>query len=112
VLHVWRYEDYRANAQQICSAFCGRDIGALPAIPDPGYTKSPTLAAVAEAETLDPSLGMFARKDRVEGLYARHMEAGGAKYMPFAPAERARLKAAYERQCTEIFADPRIRRVV
>ena len=106
-LRVWRQEDYRRDPAAILAALCGRDPGPLPAMDDPYWTKSPDLAAVRAAEALPAGLPRPERRERVLAIFR---DAGdGARFDPFAPTEKALLRAAYARDLARIEAlDPGI----
>jgi hypothetical protein len=101
-LRVWQQEDYRANAQAIMTEVCGTDLGLLPDISDPSWTRSPTAEGIRAAEAIDPGLDMRARREKVRELYDA---AEGAPYRPFTDAERADLKARYAADLAGIEAD-------
>ncbi len=104
-LRIWRQEDYRANAGAILAALCGREIGPLPAIEDPPWTKSPDLAAIREAEALPPDMPRDDRRIRALEIFAD--SGAGARFEPFAEEERRRLQAAYAADLERIAAlDP------
>jgi len=91
-LRIWRQEDYRANAEAIMAEVCGLELGPLPDISDPSWTRSPTAEGIRAAEALDPGLTMAERRERVGEIYAT---AGGERYRPFAEAERGALRDRY-----------------
>ena len=101
-LRIWRQEDYRANAQAIMAQVCGLDLGPLPDISDPSWTRSPTAEGIRAAEALDPGLGMEARRKKVLKLYEA---AEGDAYRPFTEAERTALKARYAADLDRIEQD-------
>ena len=104
-LRVWRQEDYRREPLAILAALCGRDPGPLPAMEDPYWTKSPDLAAVRAAEALPP--GMPRPERRAQVLEIFRDSGDGERFDPFAPAEKALLRAAYARDLERIAAlDP------
>ena len=51
-LRIWRQEDYRANSRAIMEAFCGAELGELPEISDPSWTRSPSPEGIAAAEAV------------------------------------------------------------
>lgn len=91
-LRIWRQEDYRANAEAIMAEVCGLELGPLPDISDPSWTRSPTAEGIRAAEALDPDLTMAERRERVGAIYAA---AEGERYRPFGEAERRELRARY-----------------
>lgn len=106
-LRVWRQEDYRAHTSEILNRLCGRDIGPLAQMTDPAWTKSPSLAAVREAEALPADLPQAERRARVLAIFAAGE--GGARFDPFTAEERGVLQAAYARDLARIDAlDPEI----
>ena len=92
-LRVWRQEDYRANSAAILTALCGRDIGPLPDMADPYWTKSPDLAAVRAAEALPADMPRDARRARVLEIF--RTAGDGPRFQPFAESECAVLRQAY-----------------
>jgi hypothetical protein len=101
-LKVWRYEDYRANADRILAEICG--VPSLPEMPEiapPNRTKSGSTAAVAAASALPESLSPKERKAQVSKLYADPALAG-SPFDPFSPQEKARLRALYEEDWNRI----------
>jgi hypothetical protein len=106
-LRVWRQEDYRRDPAAILAALCGRDPGPLPAMEDPYWTKSPDLAAVREAEALPHDLPRPERRAKVLEIF--RAAGDGERFDPFAPEEKAVLRAAYARDLERIEAlDPGI----
>lgn len=101
-LRIWRQEDYRENAAAIMSEVCGLELGPLPDISDPSWTRSPTVEGIRAAEALDPGLSMQARRERVGEIYAT---AEGERFRPFDEAERATLRARYEADLARIERD-------
>lgn len=101
-LRIWRQEDYRANAPAIMAEVCGLDLGPLPDISDPSWTRSPTAEGIRAAEALDRGLSMTARRERVGEIYAA---AGGERYQPFSAAEREALRARYAADLARIEQD-------
>jgi hypothetical protein len=94
-LHIWRQEDYRANARAIMEAVCGRALGALPEISDPTGTRSPSAGAIATVEALPRDLPWAERMARVRAVFAA-ADPGADRFRPFGPPERQRLRALYE----------------
>jgi hypothetical protein len=106
-LRVWRQEDYRRQPGPILAALCGRDPGPLPTMEDPYWTKSPDLAAVRAAEALPDAMPRPERRAKVLEIF--RASGDGERFDPFAPAEKALLRAAYERDLERIEAlDPGI----
>lgn len=101
-LRVWRQEDYRANTAEILNRLCGQDIGPLAEIEDPAWTRSPSLAAVQEAEALPQDMPQAERRARVLAIFEEGRE--GPRFEPFTAAERATLQAAYARDLERIDA--------
>jgi hypothetical protein len=94
-LHVWRQEDYRANAPAIMEAFCGSPLGELPEISDPAWTRSPSATAVAAAERLPADLARPERLRRVKAIYTAS-DPDGDRFRPFTEAEGRQLRARYD----------------
>lgn len=92
-LRVWRQEDYRTHSAAILTALCGRDVGPLPDMEDPYWTKSPDLEAVRAAEALPADMPRDARRARVLEIF--RTAGDGPRFEPFAEAERAVLREAY-----------------
>ena len=106
-LRVWRQEDYRRDPGSILAALCGGDPGPLPAMEDPYWTRSPDLAAVRAAEALPPDMPRPERREKVLEIFRD--SAGAERFDPFAPEEKALLRAAYARDLERIEAlDPAI----
>lgn len=106
-VRVWRQEDYRRDPAAVLAVLCGRDPGPLPAMDDPYWTKSPDLAAVRAAEALPPDMPRPERRERVLEIF--RTSGDGARFDPFAPAEKELLRAAYARDIERIEAlDPGI----
>lgn len=101
-LRIWRQEDYRANAEAIMAEVCGLELGPLPDISDPSWTRSPTAEGIRAAEALDPGLSMAERRERVGEIYAT---AEGERYRPFAEAERRALRERYAADLARIEAE-------
>lgn len=101
-LRIWRQEDYRANAQAIMSEVCGLDLGPLPDISDPSWTRSPTAEGIRAAELLPTGLAMAERRERVGEIYAA---SGGEPFRPFAEAERSEIRARYAADLARIERD-------
>jgi hypothetical protein len=102
-LHIWRQEDYRANAQAIMEAFCGCPLGQLPEVSDPTWTRSPSATAVAAAERLPADLSRVERLARVKEIFGAS-EPDGDRFSPFSEAERRHLRARYEADLARIAA--------
>jgi len=100
-LRIWRQEDYRANAREIMETVCGCEIGALPELSDPSWTRSPSATAIAEVEALPPELPREERAARVREIYAAAAP-GEDRFRPFDQAERRRLRADYEADLARI----------
>jgi hypothetical protein len=100
-LRIWRQEDYRANAHAIMQAFCGCEIGVLPEISDPTWTRSPSAEGIAAAEALPHTLTRAERDARVRAIFA---SPSGERYQPFTPEERRHLRAAYDADLERIAA--------
>jgi hypothetical protein len=94
-LRIWRQEDYRANARPIMEAVCGCEIGPLPEISDPSWTRSPSAAAIAEVERLPADMPPAERSVRVREIFAASAP-GADRFRPFSAAERQRLRGDYE----------------
>ena len=94
-LRIWRQEDYRANDAAIMAAVCGCPLPPLPEISDPHWTRSPSAAAIAEAERIPPGLPHAERLARVRDIYL-DSDPGGDRFRPFSAPERESLRAAYE----------------
>jgi hypothetical protein len=104
-LRIWRQEDYRGNARAILSALCGVEVGPVPRIEDPAWTKSPDLAAVRAAEALPADMPDAARRAEVRAIF--DASGDGERFRPFAGAEREQLQAAYAADLERIAAlDP------
>lgn len=93
-LRIWRQEDYRANSRAIMEEFCGIELGALPQISDPSWTRSPSAEGIAVAEALPADLTRAERRRRVVAIYEEF--GGQERFRPFGAAERRKLRAAYE----------------
>lgn len=99
-LRVWRQEDYRDNKEAILSAFVGCDTGPLPDLDDPTRTKSPSLEAIREAESLPRDLPAAERRKLVDEIFA---SAGpGTRFRPFSQDECRVFQDAYEKEMTRI----------
>lgn len=93
-LRIWRQEDYRGHAPAILAGLCGLDeVGPLPQIEDPAWTRSPDLAAIQAAEALPATMPEPERRATVRAIFAASGD--GARFQPFSDEERARLKASY-----------------
>ncbi|WP_333835287.1 hypothetical protein [Rubrimonas sp.] len=103
-LRLWLHEDYRAGAATVLNAMVGDWLADLPEIADPASTRTPSAAAVAQAEQMQPHLSMAERKAAVDALYQDDLLRNGAKFMPFSADERARLREAYEAQVAQLRA--------
>lgn len=108
-LRVWRYEDYAADPLGIAAAFVGLPQPALPALPPPATTRTPSADAVAEVERMQTSLPAAMARPQfmqaVDAVYARlpaDAAAGRARYMPFGEDEIRALQAAYARDTDTI----------
>lgn len=106
-LRIWRQEDYRDHGRAILSGLVGCDTGALPDLPDPVRTRSPSLEAIRAAEALPRDLASDKRRRLVDEIFA---SAGpGTRFRPFSAAETAMFRAAYEADVARINAlDPGI----
>lgn len=93
-LRIWRQEDYRENAQAIMTEVCGLDLGPLPDISDPSWTRSPSVEGIRAAEALGSALDLDpeARREKVLALYDA---AEGSAFQPFARDQRAALRERY-----------------
>lgn len=95
-LTLWRYEDWRLHWQEILDLYVGQPAGPYPVLPPPAVTQSPSGAAIALAEALDPSLPMTVRSAQVRAIYAAHPAgANAARFAPLSDAEIAHLRARY-----------------
>jgi hypothetical protein len=94
-LRIWRQEDYRAHARAVMEQLCGCDLGPLPEIADPSWTRSPSASAIAAAEALPRDLSWAERRARVGEIYAASGE-GDHRFRPFSVAEQRQLRTAYE----------------
>lgn len=104
-LKVWRYEDYRENADRVLSAICGIDpLPDIPEIEAPKRTKAGSAAAVAAASALPASLSRKQRRAEVSKLYADPALAG-SPFDPFSDEEKADLRARYEADWARIRHD-------
>ena len=98
---MWRQEDYRGHAAAILAGVCGLDeVGPLPEIADPAWTRSPDLAAIRAAEALPAGMPEAERRARVRAIFAAAGgsdggDGGGARFQPFSGEERDLLQAAY-----------------
>ena len=107
-LRVWRQEDYRQNTAAILEALTGLDeLGPLPELADPAWTKSPSLEAIRAVEAL-PAMPEAERRERARAIFRADGGEGG-RFRPFDPEERALLQARYAADLERIAAlDPRI----
>ena len=105
-LRIWRHEDYRGNTAAILGALAGVDeVGPLPPVADPHWTKSPGLAAIRAVEAL-PAMPEPERRERARAIFAAD-GGDGPRFQPFTDAERAVLRAAYAADLERIAAlDP------
>lgn len=103
-LTLWRYEDYEAHAREAAGLFLGVDPGPMDEIPRPRGTATPSAEAVAEAEALSESMPAERRLETVREIFTRLPAETGGKFQPFAPAERERLREAYEEDLARIEA--------
>ena len=93
-LRVWRQEDYRSNAAAILAGLCGLDeVGPLPEIEDPAWTRSPDRAAIEAAEALPAAMPEADRRARVREIFAASGD--GPRFQPFSSEERGLMKASY-----------------
>lgn len=99
-LRIWCQEDYRDNAEAILSALAGCDIGALPDMSDPISTRSPSLEAIREAESLPSSLSSTERRILVDEIFASAGQ--GTKFSPFSKEETALFQSAYKADLARI----------
>ena len=77
-LRVWRQEDYRGHAAAILAGLCGLDdVGPLPEVADPAWTRSPDLAAIRAAEALPAAMPEPERRARVRAIFARRRPGDG-----------------------------------
>jgi hypothetical protein len=97
-VRLWDYESYRERSGEIMEALCGCDLGALPDVPVPVRTQTPTASAITAAEQLDPSLPFLERWAHVMAIFTKSISKGGAKYAPFSEYDRSILLEAYEEQ--------------
>lgn len=102
-IRVWRQEDYRSHRRAITAALCGCDTGPLPDLPDPPRTKSPSAAAIAEAEALPHDLVPAMRRTIVDAIYAAS-DAGADRFAPFDAEDQAALHRAYAADLARIEA--------
>lgn len=102
-IRIWRQEDYRDHKAEIMHAFCGCDIPALPEVPDPAWTSSPSADAITRAEALPASLSSEDWHREVKALYDGSSDEE-LRFAPFPKAERDALKAAYVRDLERIEA--------
>ncbi len=92
-LRIWTLEDYRENRERILSAYAGAAVDASTAIAPPLRTRSPSRAAIAALEALDPGLSVDEHTARAAEIVARDED--GERFDPFSPEERTRLRDAY-----------------
>jgi hypothetical protein len=100
-LRIWRQEDYRANAREIMETVCGCELGPLPELSDPSWTRSPSATAIAEVERLPAALPREDWVARVRAIYAAAAP-GEDRFRPFDQAEQRRLRADYEADLARI----------
>jgi hypothetical protein len=79
----------------VIARYLDLDPGPLPTLGAPERTRTPSAAAIAEAEALPPDLPPNERRARVAAIYARDLAEGGARYDPVPPDLRARLRETY-----------------
>lgn len=103
---VWRYEDYQPNAHAILSRLVGADPGALPAIPRPARTMTPSAAAVRAVEAdrrVLNALDYAARVRAVARIYdAAPAAADAPAFRPLTPEQAARCAAVYAADCADL----------
>jgi hypothetical protein len=100
-LHVWSYDDYARNSHRICELIAGRPLPETPEPPRPTKTRTPSARAIEAAEAL--TVRGAARFGAVGAIYEEDMAAGDFEpFNPLDPAERARLRAFFERELEEI----------
>lgn len=105
-IRVWRQEDYRAHRGAIAAGLCGCDTGPLPDLPDPLHTRSPSAAAITEAEALPQGLEPSERRALVNAIYAAS-DPEAPRFAPFSGAEACVLRTAYAADLARIVAlDP------
>ena len=101
-LCFWRQESYARDPGAIVAAFLGMPVPDLPALAPPARTRSPSAAALAEAEALDPGLPRAERVARVREIYRRHSEGAAPALLPAGAA--AGLAARYARDLAALRA--------
>jgi hypothetical protein len=98
-IRVWRQEDYARNPRPVLSAFLGREVEALPDLPPPPTTMTPSAEAIAEVERLIRAgahrIEPEAWPRRVNEIYAERPARTGTPFQPIGPAEAARFAEAY-----------------
>lgn len=98
-VRVWRQEDYACDPGPILSTVLGREGLAIPDLPPPPSTMTPSAEAVAEVERL-----IRAGAHRIEpgtwpalvhDIYAERPARTGTPFRPIGPAAAARFAEAY-----------------
>lgn len=97
-IRVWRQEDYARAPGPVLSAFLERELAAVPHLPPPPTTMTPSAEAIAEVEPLiragahrvDPATW----PQRVNEVYAARPAWTGTPFRPIGPAA-ARFAEAY-----------------
>lgn len=107
--HIWRYEDYPANAPEVLRALLGDAAPAArpgPGIAHPGLSAHAHAALMAEAPAL-AGQGEEAVRERVKALRAAWpKDAQTPGLQPHDPATLARAAASYAADCARIAALP------
>ncbi|MEP5938289.1 MAG: hypothetical protein ABJ239_08180 [Erythrobacter sp.] len=93
--YVWRYEDYRANAEQYISLLAGTKLS-VPKIPDPIATKRLSAEAVKHIEQLNAATGPVANLAEPADIPSAD------KFQLFDDAERAHLSIGYSHDLSEL----------
>lgn len=101
-LRIWRQEDYRSHKTEILSALCGCRLDALPEIPDPRRTASPSLEAIRKAEALPRELPKPQRRSAVLKAYGEAPSEPGRKFRPFSADESKALQKSYQEDLNRI----------
>lgn len=114
-LTVWTMEAYRADPRGVAALYLGVDPGPIEKGNAPASTRTPSSAAVAEAEArsteLPADLSDAERRRIIGGIYDRHA-GNGPKFNPLTEPLRARLKARYADDLVRIAGmAPRVRLV-